>query len=239
MTLTVRHWLLHHHVTLEFQGSMGKFVQLSTQIRTYRNCREGWWWWWEALCVCVCARVYGNSGFPEDRRIRVKTWKKERKHINSSYCVEGNTWGWMQNSSLHIAQGWAESPCWTDLTLTWVHSSSVNLSAGEATKPNFWARRNSEIVETDINHKWKVIQISHSFVYLMLKGMKKNRAHIPLLLVHLVSADTSPLFLLLLVDFLVLFFCILAKAQKVRNSDAAGFVWYDLERQLRWSPTRC
>ena len=53
MTLTVTHWLLHHHVTVEFQGSMGKFVQLSTQIRTYRNCGGG-------LCVCVsvCPCVY-------------------------------------------------------------------------------------------------------------------------------------------------------------------------------------
>lgn len=42
MTLTVTHWLLHHRVTVEFQGSMGKFVQLSTQIRTYRNCRGRW-----------------------------------------------------------------------------------------------------------------------------------------------------------------------------------------------------
>lgn len=136
MTLTVRHWLLHHHVTLEFQGSMGKFVQLSTQIRTYRNCRGGWWW--EALRVCVCAHVYTETQV--SLRTDAEQWKKKRKLINSSYCVGGITWGWMQNSSLHIAQGWADSPCWTDLTLTWVHSSSVNLSAEEATKPNFWAR---------------------------------------------------------------------------------------------------
>lgn len=43
MTLTVTHWLLHHQVTVELQGTMGKFVQLSTQIKTYRNCRGGKW----------------------------------------------------------------------------------------------------------------------------------------------------------------------------------------------------
>ena len=50
-----------------------------------------------------------------------------------------NTWGCRRNSSLHIAQGWADSPWWTDLALTCVHSSSISLSAGEATKPIFWA----------------------------------------------------------------------------------------------------
>lgn len=61
MTLTVTHWLLHHRVTVEFQGSMGKFVQLSTQIRTYRNCRGRW----ERGALCVS------------------------QSINSSYCVGG------------------------------------------------------------------------------------------------------------------------------------------------------
>lgn len=37
--LTVTQQLLQHHVTVEFQGSMGKFVQLSTQIRAHRNSR--------------------------------------------------------------------------------------------------------------------------------------------------------------------------------------------------------
>lgn len=61
MTLTVTHWLLHHRVTVEFRGSMGKFVQLSTQIRTYRNCRGGGGGGGGALCVshsinsCYCA----------------------------------------------------------------------------------------------------------------------------------------------------------------------------------------
>lgn len=238
MTLTVRHWLLHHHVTLEFQGSMGKFVQLSTQIRTYRNCREGWWW--EALCVCVCARVYTETQV--SLRTDAEQWKhekkKERKQINSSYCVGRNTWGWMQNSSLHIAQGWADSPCWTDLAFTWVHSSSVNLRDGEATKPNFWARRNSEIDIHESQNK-SFPDLQECLVYLVLNGMEQDQAHILPLLVHLVSADLFLLLFLLLVDFWVLFVCISVKGQKVRNLDAAGFVWYGLERQLRWSPTCC
>lgn len=57
MTLTVTHWLLHHHVTVEFQGSMGKFVQLSTQIGTYRNCRGRWERGALYVCVCVHAHV--------------------------------------------------------------------------------------------------------------------------------------------------------------------------------------
>lgn len=78
MTLTVTHWLLHHHVTVEFQGSMGKFVQLSTQIRTYRNCRGGW------LCVCdhVCIRKHR---FP---RGQTECWKHthtQKEHSHSSY----------------------------------------------------------------------------------------------------------------------------------------------------------
>lgn len=54
--------------------------------------------------------------------------------------------------------------------------------------------------------------------------MEQDLAQILLLLVHLVSADLTPLSFLLLVNFLVLFFCISAKGHKVRNLDAAGFV---------------
>lgn len=54
--LTVTQQLLQHHVTVEFQGSMGKFVQLSTQIRAYRNSlgrRE------KGVFLCVaCTCVY-------------------------------------------------------------------------------------------------------------------------------------------------------------------------------------
>lgn len=54
--LTVTQQLLHPHVTAELQGRMGKFVQLSTQIRAYRNCwgrrEEG------AFCVYACTCVY-------------------------------------------------------------------------------------------------------------------------------------------------------------------------------------
>lgn len=63
MTLTVTHWLLHHRVTVEFRGSMGKFVQLSTQIRTYRNCRGevvvgGFMCVSHSINSCYCAGEY-------------------------------------------------------------------------------------------------------------------------------------------------------------------------------------
>lgn len=126
--LTVTQQLLHHHVTVEFQGSMGKFVQLSTQIRAYRNSQgrreKGGF-----LCECAHMCVYRN---PEDREHRTLKRSSFKQHL-------GNTCGWSRNSSLHIAQGCPDSPCWIDLALTRLHSPSVSPGAGEATNPNFWA----------------------------------------------------------------------------------------------------
>lgn len=120
--LTVTQQLLQRHVTVEFQGSMGKFVQLSTQIRAYRNSRgrreKGVF-----LCV-ACTCVYTEIL----RTLKRSSFKQHR----------GNTCGCSRNSSLHIAQGCPDSPCWIDLALTCLHSPSVSPGAG-ATNPNFWA----------------------------------------------------------------------------------------------------
>lgn len=72
---------------------MGKFVQLSTQIRTERNCRGEVVVGGGFVCVSMC--VYG--GFPEDRRnienmqqLKKTNKTKELSHsINSSICVGG------------------------------------------------------------------------------------------------------------------------------------------------------
>lgn len=58
-----------------------------------------------------------------------------RIHSKSYKC----TCGWSANSSLHIAQGCTESPCFMDLCFTLSHSSAVSGKEGGSTKPNFWA----------------------------------------------------------------------------------------------------
>lgn len=60
---------------------MGKFVQLSTQIRTYRNCR-GRWERRGVLCVCVsvCPCVYTEIQVSLRTDRRLETCKKEVSH---------------------------------------------------------------------------------------------------------------------------------------------------------------
>lgn len=243
MTLRVTHWLLHHHVTVEFQGSMGKFVQLSTQIRTYRNCRGRWERGASCVCVCVCPCVYMETqvSLRTDRTLETCE-KKESKSslsqkINSSYCVggipeaEGETPPCILHRAELIPLAEQTSPWHVSIRLlsVFLQGSSPNLTSELKDKGKLLI-------------KYSLVRLSLSpecLFYLKLKDVEQNQAHILSPLADLVSADPFLPFFLLLEDFWVLLFCISAKGQKVRNLDAAGCVWCGLERQLRWSPTCC
>ena len=161
-------------------------------------------------------------------RMHMRVCRKKRRTLKRSSFKQrwGNTCGWSRNSSLQIAQGCPDSPCWADLALTSVHSPSVSLGAGQAINPSFCAINKT-------NHNKNTLLLNgflSALIYLMLEKVEQNQEHILSLLVELVRVKCF------LHPFswncCMFFFWISPKVQKRRNCDVVAYLWRDHKWQV-------